>query len=117
MLRLAAMPALLLLAACSAQSDEDALQNAANQSDPAATALLENAAENGMDPQQALEQAGQAASQGTAGNQGPPSGSVQARPNTREQPNRPEGGEPPDKVVVNGAAEDEHAGHDMGNEQ
>ncbi len=118
MLRLATIPALVLLAACGAQSNEDALEDAANQSDPAAAAVLENAAENGMDPQQALEQAGQAA-RTTAENNGPPSGSVQARPNTREEPNRPEAGEPPEKVTVNTAAatQDEHAGHDMGNEQ
>ncbi len=117
MLRLATVPALMLLAACGTQSNEDALENAANVSDPAAAAVLENAAENGMDPQQALQQAGQAAAQAGAADQGPPSGSVQARPNTREQPNRPEGGQPPEKVVVNGAAEDEHAGHDMNNMQ
>ena len=118
MLRIATLPALLLLAGCGTQSNEDALQNAANQSDPAAAAVLENAAENGTDPQQALEAAGEAAAQAGAAGQGPPSGSVQARPNTREQPNRPEGGEPPAKVVVNTpATEDEHAGHDMNNMQ
>jgi len=131
MLRLArlpalVLPALVLLAACGTQSNEDALQDAANVSDPAAAAFLENAAENGMDPQQALEQAGQAAAAANAAaaaDQGPPSGSVQARPNTREQPNRPEGGKPPEKVTVNTTAEakpeaeDEHAGHDMNNMQ
>ena len=115
MIRLAALPAILLLAACGAQSNEDALEDAANQSDPAAAAVLENAAENGMDPQQALEQAGQAAARADAAEGGPPSGSVQARPNTVENPNRPEGGEPPDKIVVDTATEDEHAGHDTNN--
>jgi hypothetical protein len=76
------------------------LDNAANQSDPAAAAVLENAAENGMNPQDALEQAGQAAAGNTAG--GPPSGSVQARPNLPQDPNRPDGTRPPEKVVVNG---------------
>jgi hypothetical protein len=96
------LTAFLLLTACGGgQSSEEALDNAANQSDPAAAAVLENAAENGMNPQQALEQAGQAAANtNTAG--GPPSGSVQARPNLPQDPNRPDGTRPPDKVVVNG---------------
>ena len=102
MLRLAPVPVLLVLAACGGgQSNEEALLNAANQSDPAAAQVLANAAENGMDPQQALEQAGKAAAgSNTAG--GPPSGSVQARPNLPQDPNRPDGSRPPDKVVVNG---------------
>lgn len=114
MLRLATVPALIALAACGTQSNDEALQNAANQSDPAAAAVLENAAEMGLNSQQALERAGQAAAQSGAQPGAPPSGSVQARPNTREQPNRPDGGRPPEKVVVN-AAEDQHAGHDMNN--
>ena len=101
MLRIATLPILLALAACGGQqSSEEALDNAANQSDPAAAAVLENAAENGMNPQEALEQAGQAAAGNTAG--GPPSGSVQARPNLPQDPNRPDGTRPPEKVVVNG---------------
>jgi hypothetical protein len=93
---------LVLLAACSGQqSNEEALRNAANQSDPAAAAVLNNAAENGVDPQQALQQAGQAAATNvTAGN--PPSGSVQARPNTAQDPNPGQPGQPPEKTVVNG---------------
>ena len=99
--RLAILPILLALAACGGQqSSEQALDNAANQSDPAAAAVLENAAENGMNPQQALEQAGRAAAGNTA--EGPPSGSVQARPNLPQDPNRPDGTRPPEKVVVNG---------------
>jgi hypothetical protein len=95
------LTAFLLLAACSGgQSSEEALDNAANQSDPAAAAVLENAAENGMNPQDALEQAGQAAAGNTAN--APPSGSVQARPNLPQDPNRPDGTRPPEKVVVNG---------------
>lgn len=50
----------LVLAACQ-KSEKDQLQEAANQSDPAAAAVLNNAAENGMDPQDALQQAGEAA--------------------------------------------------------
>ena len=57
----AALP-LLLLAACG-RSDEEKLQDAAAQSDPAAAEVLNGAAENGMDPQNALAEAGQAASQ------------------------------------------------------
>ncbi len=102
MLRLASVPLFLALAACGGgQTSEEALQNAANQSDPAAAQVLANAAENGMNPQQALEQAGQAAATTNAA-AGPPSGSVQARPNLPNEPNRPDGTSPPDKVVVNG---------------
>jgi len=61
--------ALLLIAACG-KSDEDQLRQAANQSDPAAAQVLNNAAENGMDPQAALQQAGEAAAaNNTLGNQ------------------------------------------------
>ena len=42
----------ILLAACGGQSNEEQLEEAANQSDPAAAEVLENAAENGMDPQE-----------------------------------------------------------------
>ena len=98
-LRLAIAPA-LLLAACG-QSNEQQLQEAANQSDPAAAAVLNNAAEAGVDPQQALEQAGQAAA--TTGNDMANNDGkvVQAKPNTVRDPNRPAGGEPPEKVAVN----------------
>ncbi len=89
------------LAACG-QSDEDALQDAANQSDPAAAAVLENAAENGMDPQNALAVAGQAQIANGVEDGGAPSGSLQAKPNLPQDPNRPDGIRPPDKVVVNG---------------
>jgi hypothetical protein len=101
MRRMLPLAACLILAACGGgQSNEEALQNAANQSDPAAAAVLENAAQNGMDPQQALEEAGQAAgTSNTAGN--PPSGSVQAKPNLPQDPNRPDGTRPPEKIVVN----------------
>lgn len=95
-----ALPFLALLAACGGQSSEAALENAAEQSDPAAAAVLNDAAENGMNPQDALEQAGQAAAQNQASP--PTSGSVQARPNLPQDPNRPDGTRPPDKVVVNG---------------
>jgi hypothetical protein len=95
----AAVPAVFLILAACGQSDEAALENAAAQSDPAAAAVLNGAAENGMDPQQALEQAGQAAAANAAAG-GPPSGSVQARPNLPGSPNRKDGTQPPDKMVV-----------------
>ena len=53
----------LLLGACGGQSSEEQLQEAASQSDPAAAAVLNNAAENGMDPQEALQEAGNAAAE------------------------------------------------------
>ena len=92
--------ALALLAACDGRSTEEQLREAANQSDPAAAEVLKNAAETGVPPQEALEQAGQAAAQANA-DAGPPSGSVQARPNLPGQPNPPQPGQPPEKIVVN----------------
>ena len=88
------VPALMLLAACGGQSNNDQLEQAAEQSDPAAAAVLENAAENGMDPQQALEQAGNA--QAATSNV-----SAQARPNLPGNPNPQQAGQPPEKVVTN----------------
>ena len=98
-LRLAYLPVLLLAAACG-QSNQDQLQDAANQSDPAAAAVLNGAAENGMDPQAALEAAGNAqlTSNADAQQQNQP---MQAKPNLPQDPNRPEGGQPPEKVPVN----------------
>ena len=95
MLRLASATAVMMLAACGGRSDEEALLDAANQSNPAAAAVLENAAENGMDPQEALAAAGRA--QVANGAQGEPS-SLQAKPNLPGDPNRPEAGEAPAKV-------------------
>ena len=53
----------VLLAACAGRSNEEQLQEAANQSDPTAAEVLNNAAENGMDPQEALQEAGNAAAE------------------------------------------------------
>jgi hypothetical protein len=95
MIRKSPLLLLFALAACGGQSNEEALQDAANQSDPAAAAVLNGAAENGVDPQNALAAAGQAQVQnGSAA----PSGSLQAKPNLPNDPNRPEGGQPPAKV-------------------
>ena len=96
--RLSPVAAFALLAACGGTSNEESLQDAANQSDPAAAAVLESAAENGTDPQVALEQAGQAQA-GT--NDMEANSSVQARPNLPQSPNRKDGTQPPDKVDVN----------------
>lgn len=108
----------LLLAACgqttgeSAQEEPaEALRNAANQSDPAAARVLNERADqmeaSGNDnyaaAQDALQQGGQAQvanAQGAAS--GPPSGSVQARPNLPASSNRKDGTAPPDKMISNG---------------
>lgn len=94
--------AALLAAACGSGSENPAgkdLSEAANQSDPAAAAVLNRAEELGLNEQQALQMAGNAAAaadaQGQAG--APPSGSVQAVPNTVQTPNRPDGSRPPAK--------------------
>ena len=89
------------LAACGGQSNEEALQDAANQSDPAAAAVLENAAENGMNAQDALEAAGQAQVANGVDDQAGANSTVQARPNLPQSPNRKDGTQPPDKVDVN----------------
>ena len=98
---ISALAAALSLAGCGGQSTEEQLQEAANQSGPAAADVLNNAAEAGMDPQEALREAGEAAAQANT-DAGPPSGSVQARPNEADNPNPPKAGEPTEKVVVNG---------------
>ena len=90
---------LFALAACG-QSDRGGndLQAAADQSDPASAAILENAAENGVDPQAALAQAGnQAALSANAAGDGI---TAQARPNLPRSPNRKDGTRPPDKVAT-----------------
>ncbi len=122
MSRLLPLALIALLTACGGQSQEENLQDAAAQSDPAAAAVLNDAAEAGVDPQQALEAAGQAAAanaSGAAPAAGPPSGTVQARPNLPGSPNRKDGTQPPDKVATPPAAAtnaaepstNEHAGH------
>lgn len=111
-------PATLLIAACgqttgeSAQEDPaEALRNAANQSDPAAAQVLREQAnqmeasgsDNYAAAQQALQQGGVAqVANDQAAAAGPPSGSVQARPNLPGSPNRKDGTQPPDKMISNG---------------
>ncbi|HVF82782.1 MAG TPA: hypothetical protein VM913_01240 [Sphingomicrobium sp.] len=92
--------ATLALAACGGADTQNPagkeLEDAAAQSDPAAGAVLNQAAEMGMNEQQALELAGRAASANAqaAGNS---AGPVQAVPNTVQTPNRPDGTRPPAK--------------------
>jgi Tfp pilus assembly protein PilX len=94
------LTATLLVAACS-RSNEEQLREAANQSDPAAAQVLNDAAEAGVPPQEALQRAGNAAAQ-TKTEGGPPSGSVQARPNLPGHPNPEQPGRPPDRTVTKG---------------
>lgn len=96
MLRLAPVPLLLALLACGGQSDEEALRNAAEQSDPAAAAVLNEAANQGIDAQQALEAAGRAQVQQNVQT----SSTLQAKPNLPQDPNRPTAGQPPEKIDV-----------------
>ena len=91
------LAAAVMVPACG-QSDEQQLENAANQSDPAAAAVLDNAAENGTDPQQALQDAGNAAATANAAMNPRP---MEARPNSADQPNPPQPGQPPEKVPAN----------------
>jgi hypothetical protein len=122
MLRVLSIPLLLLLGACG-QSNEEALEEAAEQSDPAAARVLNQAAEAGVPPQEALEMAGEAQVERDVET----SSTLQAKPNLPKDPNRPDAGQPPEKIDVAkkagaaeadaAATEDEHAGHDMGNSQ
>lgn len=113
MLRLAPAALLLMVAGCGGDPTQDALENAADQSDPAAAAVLENSADAGVDPQVALERAGDAQLKAPV-----PKSTLQAKPNLPTDSNRPSAGQPPEKIDVEaGAAENEHAGHDMGNSQ
>lgn len=74
------------------------LHAAAEQSDPASAAILEDAARTGSDPQAALEKAGNASvSQPNTSSDGV---SLQARPNLPDSPNRKDGTQAPDKVAV-----------------
>ena len=108
-------PATVLLVACGSSDEGPSnLEAAAAQSDPAAAAVLNEAAESGMNEQQALNLAGQAqvANAQEAANR-PPSGSVQAVPNTVQTPNRPDGSRPPAK----GTGSTNVPGMQMGGEQ
>ncbi|MCA1654599.1 MAG: hypothetical protein ABR588_01660 [Sphingomicrobium sp.] len=101
------LPLCILTAACGQQEGggSNDLGAAARQSDPKAAAVLENAAHNGTDPQQALQEAGNAQVSGAV----PVDREAQARhatsvagarPNLPQSPNRKDGSQPPDKVAV-----------------
>jgi hypothetical protein len=102
----AALPAaaLLVLSACGggSQADQtaDKLEEAAEQSDPAAAAALENSAdsiragESGANTQEAVQQAGNAQAATVQPQQAPPS--MQAQPNRSGQQT------PPPKVPTGG---------------
>jgi hypothetical protein len=94
-------PAALLIAACGSNSENPAgkdLSDAVNQSDPAAAAVIQQAEEMGLNEQQALQMAGNAAAANDAAAAARMStGPVQAVPNTVQTPNRPDGTRPPAK--------------------
>ena len=102
--------AFLVLAACGgggqAENTADRLEDAAEQSDPAAAPVLENAAdavrEGNLNAQQALEQAGNAQAATVAG-------AEQAPPSMQAQPNRTGQQTPPAKVPTGPGA---NAGQD-----
>jgi N-acetylglucosamine kinase-like BadF-type ATPase len=97
---------LLALAACGsggtpAENTAAALDEAAEQSDPAAAEVLENAADQALeqnvaDPQQALQQAGDAQAATVPGPQ-------QTAPSLQAQPNRTGQQTPPPKVSTSPA--------------
>ena len=97
-----AVIATLLFAACG-KSDEERLRDAANQSDPAAAVVLNNAAEADIPPQEALQVAGNAAVAAKADAATPPS--AQARPNLPGQPNPSNPGQPVEKVTPENSAQ------------
>jgi hypothetical protein len=98
-------PAFVFLAACGSEANnpDKNIMNATAQMDPAAAAAVENAVEQGVDPQNALAIGGQAAtfenepSAADRGQTAPPS--LQARPNIVQSPNRKDGTVPPDKAT------------------
>ena len=98
-------PAFVFLAACGSEANNPNknILNATEQMDPAAAAAVENAVANGVDPQNALAIGGEAATlenePGAAdrGQAVPPS--VQARPNTVQDPNRKDGTVAPDEIA------------------
>ncbi len=85
MMRVPLAIALLAVAGCSGNSsNSNDLQDAANQSTPEAAQVLNGAAENGMDPQAALNEAAEAQASNSAQNQdAPPPTDGQAQTNSQ----------------------------------
>jgi hypothetical protein len=99
-MRLAILTATLLLLGCAKgeNANQQKLVEAANQSTPDAARILNGAAQNGMDKNQALNEAAAAQAQNTSTNL---PRRLQARPNSAANPNPKRAGQPPDKVAVN----------------
>lgn len=94
-----ALPLILLVGACSSQnSNQQALQEAANQSTPEAAQVLNGAAQNGMDANQAINEAAAAQASNTSSTAPP---RQQARANSAANPNPRAAGQPPEKVTTN----------------
>jgi 16S rRNA G1207 methylase RsmC len=100
-MRLAVLTAALLLLGCGkgGNSNQQNLAAAANQSTPDAAQVLNGAAQNGMDQNDALNEAAAAQASNTSRSERP---RLQARPNSPANPSPRHAGQPPDKVVVNG---------------
>ena len=87
------------LGGCSGHaSKEDQLNAAANESSPEAANVLSGAAQNGMNQEAATNEAGEAQANNSA-TTAPPR--YQARPNSAQNPNPPQAGQPPQKLPVN----------------
>jgi hypothetical protein len=99
-MRLAVLTVALLLLGCGkgGNSDQQNLTGAADQSTPEAALVLNGAAQNGMDQNDALNEAAAAQASNTSGSGRP---RLQARPNSPAKPNPTHAGQPPDKVVAN----------------
>ena len=103
------------LAACGSPTEggneAEALMNAAEQSTPEAAAVLENAAEQGANVQEAMQAAGNAQAEAIQPRQAPPA--VQAKPHAKGDP------VPPPKVKAAPApkakAAEEHPPEHQGN--
>src|SRR5438270_9481858 len=99
-MRLAVLTVPLLLLGCGkgGNSGQQNLAGAADQSTPEAAQVLNGAAQNGMDQNDALNEAAAAQASNASGSERP---RLQARPNSPANPNPKHAGQPPDKVVAN----------------
>jgi hypothetical protein len=100
MRKLIVTAAALVVAGCSrsGNSNQESLTAAANQSTPEAAQVLNGAARNGMDRNDALNEAAAAQGSNSSAMSGP---RLQARPNSRNNPNPRRPGLPPDKIATN----------------